>query len=224
MALIILARHAQASFGSSNYDRLSDLGRRQSRWLGEYLAARGVRPQRVLAGTLQRQRDTASIVLDAMGCSDLPIGTHAGLDEYQAEPLVKAFLGVDDFAALQRADYRKYWQAFREAMQAWAEDRLADVPETWTQFGARMRDALAHASADTTRDDVVLVISSGGAICRAVAELLQAPSSTAIELNLQFRNTAFCELIAGRSGMRVLSFNNLPHMEHPERRESITAA
>ncbi|MEZ5658889.1 MAG: histidine phosphatase family protein [Burkholderiaceae bacterium] len=224
MALIILARHAQASFGTSDYDRLSDLGRRQARWLGEYLGARGIRPQRVMAGTLQRQRDTASIVLDAMGQAGTPIDTHAGLNEYQAEPLVRAHLGVDDFASLQRADYRKYWQAFREAMQAWSEDRLTDVPETWGEFGARMQAALSQARENTGRDDVVLVVSSGGAICRAVAELLQAPASIAIELNLQFRNTAFCELIAGRSGMRMLSFNNLPHMEHPERRELITAA
>lgn len=224
MAMIILARHAQASFGSADYDRLSELGHRQSRWLGEYLAGRGIRPHSVHAGTLARQRDTARLVLETMGMADMPVQTHAGLNEYHAEPLVRAHMGVEDYAALQRADYRKYWQSFREAMVAWSEDRLSDVPETWGQFGSRMREALDQAAAGTSRDDVVLVFSSGGAICRAVAELLGAPASTAIELNLQFRNTAFCELIAGRSGMRLLSFNSLPHMEHPERREHITAA
>ena len=42
MALIELVRHAQASFGSAHYDRLSELGRQQSRWLGAYFAARGL--------------------------------------------------------------------------------------------------------------------------------------------------------------------------------------
>lgn len=224
MALLILARHAQASFGSSDYDRLSELGHRQAKWLGEYLHRRGVRPHSVHAGSLLRQQHTARAVLEAMDCADMPVQVRPGLDEYHAEPLIKAHLGVDDFAALQRADYRSYWQSFREAMVAWSEDRLHGVPETWAQFGQRMRDALEQACANTSRDDTVLVISSGGAICRALAEILQAPAQTAIELNLQFRNSAFCEIIVGRAGMRVLSFNNLPHMDTPERRELITAA
>jgi len=37
MSSIYLVRHGQASFGSANYDELSDRGRRQSRILGEYL-------------------------------------------------------------------------------------------------------------------------------------------------------------------------------------------
>jgi phosphohistidine phosphatase SixA len=50
MALVFLVRHAQASFGTHDYDRLSELGRQQSRWLGEYFAERGVRFARVVAG------------------------------------------------------------------------------------------------------------------------------------------------------------------------------
>ena len=34
MSELHLVRHAQASFGSDNYDQLSDLGHRQSRLLG----------------------------------------------------------------------------------------------------------------------------------------------------------------------------------------------
>jgi phosphohistidine phosphatase SixA len=41
MAELVLVRHAQASFGADDYDKLSDLGWRQSRWLGEYFAERG---------------------------------------------------------------------------------------------------------------------------------------------------------------------------------------
>ena len=34
MSLVYLVRHAQASFGARDYDRLSELGRQQARWLG----------------------------------------------------------------------------------------------------------------------------------------------------------------------------------------------
>ena len=42
MAELVLIRHGQASFGADDYDKLSDMGWRQSRWLGEYFAERGV--------------------------------------------------------------------------------------------------------------------------------------------------------------------------------------
>jgi broad specificity phosphatase PhoE len=66
MALLFLVRHAQASFGTHDYDRLSDQGRQQSRWLGEYFKERGVVFSRVVTGTLKRQRDTATELLNNM--------------------------------------------------------------------------------------------------------------------------------------------------------------
>jgi len=43
VAELYLVRHAQASFHSADYDCLSALGERQSRWLGEYFASRDIR-------------------------------------------------------------------------------------------------------------------------------------------------------------------------------------
>ncbi len=224
MPLILLVRHAQASFGTADYDRLSDLGREQSRWLGEYLKIRGVRPARVLAGTLKRQRDTASQALAAMGLGETTVHEHAGLNEYPGEALYAAFTGGADPVAHQRRDYRDYWRTFRDAMQAWSQDRLSGVPLSWAEFGQGMRDALAHACEGVQRDDTVLVVSSGGAICRLAADVLGAPASTAIELNLQFRNTGFCELLSLRESLRLLSLNNVPHLDVPERRHAFTFA
>ena len=41
---LLLVRHGQASFGKSDYDRLSPGGHRQARLLGADLARRGLRP------------------------------------------------------------------------------------------------------------------------------------------------------------------------------------
>ncbi len=223
MAIVFLTRHAQASFGSSNYDRLSDLGHQQSKWLGEYFAARQVKFASVVCGTLERQRDTARGVLQAMNAIDTPIAEDAGLNEYHAEPIYRAFTGNDPLE-IQNENYREYWQTFRRAMAAWAADKIDNPPETWQAFGDRMQQALANACANSQRDDAILVVSSGGAITRGLAEILEYPAHVAIELNLQFRNTAFCEMIASSQGMRVISFNNLPHLDTPDRRESITSA
>jgi broad specificity phosphatase PhoE len=42
MGTLYLVRHGQASFGADDYDQLSELGRRQSVRLGEYLARQGL--------------------------------------------------------------------------------------------------------------------------------------------------------------------------------------
>lgn len=223
MAIVYLVRHAQASFGAENYDRLSELGRQQSRWLGEHFAARGLAFSRVLAGTLVRQRDTAREMLGAMGADPGAIVTHPGLDEYQAEALYAAHTGGADPRAHQRADYRDYWRTLRAAMLAWTRDELTGVPESWGQFGARMADALARAVEGAGRDDHVLVVSSGGAIARGMIDVLGCPAAVSIELNLQFRNTAYCELVSAGGVLRMISFNTLPHLEHPQRRHAITA-
>jgi len=224
MALVYFVRHAQASFGSRNYDQLSDLGRQQARWLGEWFAGHDIRFRRILAGTLVRQHDTAREILAATGGDASAIETHPGLDEYRGEAIWAAHTGGEDPIAAQRADYKAYWRTFRDAMEAWSEDRLVDVPETWGAFGERVRSALQAAARDTTRDDALLVVSSGGAIGRAIADIVGSPSKVAIEFNLQFRNTGFCELISGGGAMRMLSFNAIPHLMRPDRRKSITFA
>ncbi len=224
MPLILLVRHAQASFGTDDYDRLSDLGRQQSRWLGEYFAARGLTFRNIRAGSLVRQQDTARELLAAMGHDAGGIVTDPGLNEYSGEALYAAHTGGADPVVQQRADFKGYWRTFRAAMQAWADDKLDPVPETWAQFGARMRNAVLAAGQGLERDEVGLVVSSGGAIGRLLGEITGAPANTAIEFNLQFRNTGFCELISVGESLRVASFNNVPHLEHPERRRAITFA
>jgi len=209
MSIVFLVRHAQASFGAENYDALSALGVRQSRWLG--------------SGTMLRQQETARAILDAMGPGAGALALDEGLNEYPGEALYTAHTGVQP-RAHQLADARDYWRTFRLAMQAWSQDRLAGVPESWPQFGARVRAALDEAVRDAARDEAVLVVSSGGAIGRTLADLLGAPASAAIELNLQCRNTGFAELVAGRDTLRLLSFNNVPHLDTAERRSAITFA
>jgi broad specificity phosphatase PhoE len=224
MALVYFVRHAQASFGSHDYDRLSELGHQQARWLGEWFAAQGTRFHRVLAGTLRRQQETAAGILSATGSPAEGIVTHAGLNEYDGEAIWRAHTAGQDPIAAQRADYQAYWRTFRSAMAAWSEDRLVDVPESWSEFGGRVHAALREAAQGTSREDALLVVSSGGAIGRAMADVIGSPAQMAIEFNLQFRNTGFCELIAGGGRLRMLSFNAAPHLMRPDRREAITFA
>lgn len=222
MARLFIVRHGQASFGEANYDRLSQLGHQQARWLGEYFGERELGFARVVAGDLVRQQDTASSILEGLGATDARVATHSGLNEYDGEILYKAYTGNGDQHLHQKSDFKDYWRTFRAAYEAWIDGKLPDIEETWTDFGARIEDAISYACEGTARDDVVMVVTSGGVVGSALTRMLGNPDRGAIDLNFQFRNTAFCEVIAGRSARRLLSFNNVPHVDRPGRRHGLT--
>jgi broad specificity phosphatase PhoE len=222
MATLYLVRHGQASFAAENYDRLSPLGAQQSVWLGEYFAERGIVFSHAVCGTLERQRETARAILQTMG-SGLAAEEHPGWNEYSGEALYKAYLGDEWAQARAKGDVRAVYRTIKAALEAWSEDRLpGDLPETWRGFGERIAAAMQSACAGLPSDAVVLAASSGGAIGRAVADLLQAPARAAIELNLQFRNSGFCEIFFSPRSMRLVSMNCVPHLDRSDRRGAIT--
>jgi broad specificity phosphatase PhoE len=222
MATLYLVRHGQASFAAANYDRLSELGRRQSAWLGEYFAERGIEFSRVVCGTLERQRETARAIIQTMGAT-LSAAEHPGWNEYSGEALYRAYLGDEWANARAKGDVRSVYRTIKAALADWSEGKLqGPLPETWQGFGARIAAAMQSACAGLPADANVLAATSGGAIGRAIADLLQAPAQTAIELNLQFRNSGFCEIFFSPRSMRLISFNCVPHLERSDRRGAIT--
>ena len=91
MPYLYLVRHGQPDF-AGNYDSITALGARQSTWLGEHFAGRGLRFARVLAGTLQRQVSTCERVLSALdGSSDFT--QDARFNEYDHLALLQFFEG-----------------------------------------------------------------------------------------------------------------------------------
>jgi len=120
-------------------------------------------------------------------------------------------------------DRRAYFTAVRSALQAWA--RREDAPagmESWRTFGERVMAAADAACVDLGNSDAVLVVTSGGVIGRLVAAALGSDAEAAIQLNLQTRNTGVTELVRGRSVTRLVGFNAVPHLEHPDRAHAVT--
>ena len=72
MGVLYLVRHGQASFGTDDYDRLSDAGHQQARITGAHLASLGVRPTRVIHGSMLRQQQTAQGILEGLGAVSAP--------------------------------------------------------------------------------------------------------------------------------------------------------
>ncbi|HEY5637530.1 MAG TPA: histidine phosphatase family protein [Burkholderiales bacterium] len=223
MPEVYLVRHAQASFGSDDYDRLSELGHRQSRWLGEYFAGRGLAFDRVITGSMRRHRETLEGIAQAL--KDLPTAAvMPGLNEYHADALLDAHAEATGTPRLDRkADRRTHFRLLREVLHAWVDGTLAGgAHPSFTAFSAGVREGLAAACARGA--ERVLVVSSGGPISTALCQVLGAEPGTMVELNLQTRNSGISELRATSRAVACMSFNTVPHLDLPERREFITHA
>jgi broad specificity phosphatase PhoE len=70
----------------------------------------------------------------------------------------------------------------------------------------------------------VLLVSSGGPIATAVAQVLRTSPETSIELNMRMRNSAVTEFSFSPKRHSLVSFNSLPHLETPSHKEWITFA
>jgi len=220
MAELVLVRHAQAAYGTDDYDRLTELGHRQARWLGEYFAERASAFDRVVSGSLRRHLETLAGIAEAL--PGLPAAEALpGLNEYRAEALLAAHLAGRGLPPLEHGgDRRGHFRALREALYAWVDGTLeTDAHPSFAEFAGGVRQALEAARHGAER---VLVVSSGGPISSAIGAVLGVAPRTVVDLNLQTRNTGLSELRAGARGAHCVSFNAVPHLERPGRREAIT--
>ena len=225
MGTLYLVRHGQASFGAADYDQLSELGRRQSLRLGQYLRERhgeGLRFDAVLTGTLRRQIQTWEGIAQGAGI-DLPLTSWPGLNEYDSHAVIRAIHPEP----LPRPDtpelYRQHFRLLREGLARWMEGAVQ--PEgmpSYSDFVHGVMSALDHVR--SAFDGPVLIVSSGGPIATAVAQVLQAPPATSIELNLRIRNTALTEFAYSPKRHMLVSYNTLPHLDAAPYRDWVTYA
>jgi broad specificity phosphatase PhoE len=218
MAELILVRHGQASFGADDYDKLSELGWRQSRWLGEHFAARGATFDRVIRGSLRRHAETLDGIAEGMGQA-FEGREDPRLNEYDSHALLNAHLKGGPMP--KGDDRREHFRILREAMYAWTDGTLAGAPhEPFAEFRGRVLGALADLRGGAAKR--VLVVSSGGPISTILAEVLGMPLRGVVDLNLQTRNTGISELQAGSRRIHCVSFNNVPHLDRPDRAGALT--
>lgn len=222
MALLFV-RHAQASYGTDDYDRLSPLGWTQAQHLGAWLAREPHGFARVRVGRMRRHRETLEAIRRAFAEAGHPLPEpeeDADLDEFDHGAVIRAFL-VERADAGMRArassqDPAILGPMLHAAILAWANDELEAVPERWEAFGERVARAGA-AAAEAAREGATLVVSSGGVIARLAQQALEVPARRAVDLNLAIRNASINEFSAGPDRLRFGSFNTLPHLAHDRR-------
>ncbi len=211
MGLVLLVRHGQASFGSDDYDVLSETGVEQSRVLGGALAGQGIAPTAVLHGAMRRQRDTSLAMVEGGGWPVIPEADE-GWNEFDHLGVV-ARAATDGGDALDR---RGFQRVFEDATARWyGGEHDEEYAESWAAFVGRTLDAFDRSC---TRDGVTVVVTSGGPIAVVCASLV-APGVSPRELasywtvfNTVAVNAAVTRVLEGSTGRRLLSFNEHSHL------------
>ncbi|WP_346839409.1 histidine phosphatase family protein [Microbulbifer sp. SAOS-129_SWC] len=221
MAEFYAVRHGQASFGAADYDKLSELGWRQARWLGEHWRDAGMQFDRILCGDLRRHRETANGICAGLDLDSSRVELLPQLNEFDFHGVMRSY-GEREPHAVPAADAGRsdYYRFLKKAMLAWSAGEISPA-ESWREFERRIDEALAVVGAGP-RGSRALVVSSGGAIAMMVRRVLDAHADTVTKLNMQIKNTAVSQFFAGAGGISLHSFNHVPHLELRERQDFIT--
>lgn len=230
MSKLVLVRHGQASFFSDDYDRLSEIGHRQSRVLGDYWAANGETFDEVYHGSLTRQIETAAGCGEAFADAGLAwpeAQTLPGLNEYDSEGMMNNLLPVlaqsepaiaklraAFEASTDRTDrYRSFHHLLEAVAARWVEgDVTTGGFETFAEFDARVRDALKSILSQPGGGRSVAVFTSGGPIGVCVQSVLRAPPIAALELNWRVHNASLTQFTFSKARVSLDSFNGIAHL------------
>jgi len=220
MGTLYLVRHGQASLGAADYDQLSDLGRRQCVRLGDYWRDRGLRFEAVLSGTLRRHTQSLAGIVQALPTLPEPQAWPA-LDEYDSEALIRAIHPQPLPAPTSTETVRGHFRLLRTGLATWMEGRTQPqgMP-SYAEFVAGIVGVLEDMRTQYVGN--VLVVSSGGPICAAIGHVLGTAPPTTIELNLRIRNSSITEFAFTPTRHAMVTFNTLPHLDHPDFADWVT--
>jgi broad specificity phosphatase PhoE len=223
MGSLYLVRHGQASFGAADYDQLSAKGHEQCRHLGAYWRERGQRFDAVFTGTLRRHAQSLAGIVEGYG-EDLPAVALPGLNEYDSEAVVRAIHPEPLGKPTDPEMVKQHFRLLRTGLLAWMSGAAAPAGmPPHKDFAAGVAEALDRVRAVGVGKQV-LIVSSGGPIATAVAQVLGCPPETFVELNLRIRNSAVTEFAFNPKRHHLVTFNTLPHLDTAETRAHVTHA
>ncbi|WP_299662196.1 histidine phosphatase family protein [uncultured Ruegeria sp.] len=209
MSYITLVRHGQANTAARDelsYDRLSDLGHQQARWLGAHLKDTQAHHPRVYCGTLTRHVETAA----SMNLTE-PV-RDARLNEIEYFTLAQLF--QDQHGVTIPTDREGFVEHLPKTFNAWANGEIENPPETFTEFETRVRDALRDIG---TEGGPAIVVTSGGLISMVVRQAMGLDIPSMARVALAIMNTSMHRLHPIGTQLSPVLFNAVPHLEAPAR-------
>lgn len=211
MSHITLIRHGQANSDAkdeASYDQLSPLGHEQAGWLGHYLRDTHTHHTRLYTGTLRRHIETA----DGMGTGLRPT-RDARLNELEYFTL--ATLLEEQHGIPFPHEQGAFTVHLPTVFTYWREDRIEGVPERFSDFETRIKDAMTEIGQG---DGPALVVTSGGLISMVMAQAMDLGIPAMARVALAIMHTSMHRLFPIGGHWSPVMFNAVPHLETPERR------
>ena len=233
MSRLILVRHAQASFFSDNYDRLSAMGEFQARALGEYWLRQGTSFDEVIVGPRERQARTEEIIRSVYHIQGIhwpqtemrPEFDEHSVDQLLGRPLDQ-LVRLNTALGPLAADYRnavvpeQVQRSFQTLFEAICRLWCAGAPgtesiESWNCFRTRVEAGLRCALERPGRNRTIGVFTSVGNITAALRYVLDCSPNQALELGWRLKNSSVTELIFSQNRITLDQFNSLAHLTDP---------
>ena len=215
MGVLLLVRHGQASLGTADYDRLSDIGRRQAQVTAARLAQTDLVIDRVVSGGLTRQRDTAQALLDALGWPASRLRIDDRLDEYDHVEVMARHTGpitgeVTFATATAQGEVGRALQStLEEAIGRWISGETG-YQESHAAFIDRVLAAVGQLVAEPGG---TVAVTSGGVIAAFCAQALALPEERWPSLARLLVNASITKVISGHTGPSLVTFNDHAHLE-----------
>ena len=213
MSVVLLVRHGQASWASSDYDRLSPLGQKQSRVLGAALAARGLRPDLLVCGSMRRHRETAAAAVAGAGWVG-EVVEDAGWDEFDH---LRTLAGRLDFPEVPGEPYDERVRRVEATIERWASGRHdEEYHESFPAFRVRVEQAFGRTAERLGPRRSAVVFTSGGPVSWVTAWLVDGGPPAWGRLSKVVVNASVTKVVLGRRGTSLVSFNDHGHLEGRE--------
>lgn len=220
MGQIYLIRHGQASFGSDNYDRLSELGRRQSEILANHFMSTGLIPTSLFAGPLQRHKATAQALRNVYGSAGMDFPEPEIVEEfreYNAKAIIMAAVKADRSLAELfpkiYEDAESFRKVFGSAMRFWVTKELdLEGLESFEELKRRVHVAMERIRVSQARGASIVVFTSGGVIAASLANILGISGLDAMRLNWQVVNTSVTSYVFDEHKFTLSGFNSMEHL------------
>lgn len=228
MSDIIVVRHGQASFYSSDYDQLSDLGKQQISQLADQLISTDSKPTKIIVGDLNRQIQSAKILQEKLGLTDGDLSIDHRLREHKAPQIVTDFLpkykASHPWIAynhdLYLTDRKKYLSLYLEVYDfiahEWASGAINSPLQSWADYVTSVRKGLKSIYQEHQHDRLLVVTSTGPAAI-ALGDLHDLSPAKAMRLACQIRNASATYIDRTRQGLALRHFNDVSHLDINQR-------
>lgn len=213
MGEVVLIRHAQASAGTDDYDRLSPLGHEQAEWLGLWLRAHDLRFDHVYRGDLRRHAETAGALA---GLGPEPV-VDPRFDEFHYFALQQEYQRITGIPEARSRE--EFLETFPAVLTRWAAGEIGREGESFADFEARVSEALADVA---RAGKTVLIVTSGGVIGVILRRVLGLSDEATADVMLAIRNASIHRLMHEGGRTRLSLFNAHPHLDPADRAHART--